>query len=335
MKYLISIFLLIVTLSCEKDNNLQHSGNKGGYYWRVDTTDMSGTTIRETFPVITQVNYITPSASELPDASPVMVTKKGGQVFVYPFAYMTIEVINEAHNSRYFVANYCPITRTSMVWDPVINDTVLTFAASGVLYKENLVLYDTESRRLWSQMLIKKIYGDRNQTQPRVLQSFETKMSVIRSYFPNARVYNGEFNSLQNEGLGKNLKDNDPDDGSNNPSELYTPGEKVYGIILSGKILTKSYNDMSSGLSVEKQDGIVLVSDKSRSFATSFYDDQLNLQIVEKQFPTILIDKNGRKYNVFGEPVNLSGVSLEAPHAYWALWWVWEEFYDKFNKIDE
>ncbi len=332
MKYLFFISILLMFFSCEQDDDANSAQNQQGFFWRVDTTEMSGTSIRETFPVVTMVNYTAPSAIELPETSRVLVTRQGGQVFAYPLNYMGIEVLNEEWGDVFFVPNYCPLTRTAMVWDRRIGDTVFTYAASGVLYRENLVLYDIERRRLWSQMLIEKIYGGQDLTQPKTLQSFEGTLDMVKTYFPNAKVYNGEFESSGKKNAQSTYKDADPDDDDIS-SPLYAQGENVYGIILDDYIVTISHNDLPNGLSIKTTDNLVIVSYRELGLIVSFYNNA-GLTLVENEFPTILKDLQGVRYDIFGKPVNLSGVAnLESPRAYNALWWAWDGFYNDFEPI--
>ncbi|WP_462281593.1 DUF3179 domain-containing (seleno)protein [Salinivirga cyanobacteriivorans] len=333
MRIFLLIFTVLILLSCEQDDANKSTNSKRDFYWRVDTTEMSGTSIRETFPVITMVNYTPASDIDLPESSRVLVTRQGGQVFAYPLNYMGIEVLNEESGDKFFVPNYCPLTRTSMVWDRKIGDTVFTFAASGLLYRENLVLYDIERRRLWSQMLIEKIYGGQDLRQPQTLHSFESTFGIIKTHYPNAKVYNGVFNSSARKTEQADHKDADPgDDDISTP--LYSPGDNVYGVIQDDYVITISHNDLPNGLSIITKDNIVIVSYGEMGVIVSFINNS-GLSLVENEFPTILRDAQGIKYDIFGKPVNLTGTAnLESPNAYNALWWAWDSFYDDFDPVE-
>ncbi len=58
-----------------------------------------------------------------------------------------------------FLVTYCPLCGTGAVFNRKVNDTVLTFGNSSLLYLDNVLLYDFETESLWSQLLAKSITG--------------------------------------------------------------------------------------------------------------------------------------------------------------------------------
>lgn len=332
------LLFLLVFLACEQEDEHTNNYKINQYHWRVDTTEMSGTNIRPVFPIVTQVEYVTPSESspELYDESRVLITLQGKSVFVYPLSYMHIEVLNQFAGNKYFAVTYCPITRSAMIWNRKIEEEVLTLAASGILYKENLVIYDIEYEQFWSQMLISKIYGNGKRDKPEMLSSFETDWQTIKNNFPNAKVFNGEYNNISDSLLHPSLKNKTPgtDDNDNNYNLNYTEGEKIYGIILPGEVITYSHNAIGNEMKIIQHNNIILVSSGQPEFVVSFYTESLELSLVKNNFPVILTDQNNNKYDVFGKPVNVSGISPLMPtNSYSASWWAWKSFFDSFSEI--
>ncbi|MFO7829414.1 MAG: DUF3179 domain-containing (seleno)protein [Bacteroidales bacterium] len=329
--------LLIIFYSCEQEDEHILNYKINQYYWRVDTMEMSGTVIRPTFPVITQVEYVEPSSSalDLYNESRILITLQGKSVFAYPLSYMHIEVLNQFAGEKYFAVTYCPITRSAMIWNREIGEEILTLAASGVLYKENLVIYDIEHEQFWSQMLISKIYGNRKPEKPEMLSSFETDWQTVKNYFPNAKVFNGIYNNISDSFLHSALKNKNPGTNDNNNYNLnYNEGEKIYGILLPGEVITYSHNAIENDMRISEYDDIVVVSSAKPEFIVSFYTSNLELSIVKNDFPIILMDQNNNKYDVFGKPVNNSGISPLLPtNSYSASWWAWKSFFDSFSEI--
>ena len=79
-------FILLFLFACEQENEHAINYRINQYAWRVDTSEMSGTSIRPVFPIVTQVEYVTPSelSPELFDESRVLITLQGKSIFVYP-----------------------------------------------------------------------------------------------------------------------------------------------------------------------------------------------------------------------------------------------------------
>jgi len=330
-------FILLFLFACEQENEHAINYRINQYAWRVDTSEMSGTSIRPVFPIVTQVEYVTPSelSPELFDESRVLITLQGKSIFVYPLSFMHIEVINQMINDKYFAVTYCPITKSAMIWNRKIEEEILTLSASGVLYKENLVIYDIEHEQFWSQMLISKIYGNGKQDKPELLSSFETDWQTVKNNFPNAKVFNGIHNDISDSVLHTSLKNAPPPTDDNNNYNLnYNEGEKIYGIILPDEVITYSHNDIENEMKILKLDDIILVSSAQPEFIVSFYTGNLELSIVKNNFPVILTDQNNNKYDVFGKPVNVYGISPLMPtQSYSASWWAWKNFFDSFSEI--
>jgi hypothetical protein len=333
----IFLFPLLFLIACKQEKDLADIQSINDYYWRIDTMDMSGTSVRPVFPIVTQTEYVVPSASlrDLYDESRVLITMQGKSVFVYPLNYLHIEVVNELADDKYFAVTYCPITKSAMIWNRRIEDEILTLAASGILYKENLVIYDIRHKQFWSQMLISKIYGNTEQKKPEVLSSFETSWQTVKKYFPNAMVFNGKYNNISESLKHPSEKIVFPDTSDNNNYNMnYAEGEKIYGIILPDEVKTYSHNTIENETKIIRNNDMVLVSSAQPEFVVSFYTDNLELSLVKNNFPVILTDQNNNKYDVFGKPVNISGISpLKPTCSYSASWWAWKAFYKSFSKI--
>jgi len=168
-----------------------------------------------------------------------------------------------------------------------------------------------------------------------LLSSFETDWQTVKNNFPNAKVFNGIHNDISDSVLHTSLKNAPPPTDDNNNYNLnYNEGEKIYGIILPDEVITYSHNDIENEMKILKLDDIILVSSAQPEFIVSFYTGNLELSIVKNNFPVILTDQNNNKYDVFGKPVNVYGISPLMPtQSYSASWWAWKNFFDSFSEI--
>lgn len=91
----------------------------------------------------------------------VTVVTMEGKNFIYPHRIMEYhEVANSFHNNTSLVLSYCPLTGTSKLWNREIKGKEVEFGVSGLLYNNNLILYDRKSETYWSQILSIAVDGD-------------------------------------------------------------------------------------------------------------------------------------------------------------------------------
>jgi hypothetical protein len=84
--------------------------------------------------------------------SPVMVVEVEGDRRAYPLAIMTQhEIVNDVIGGVPVVVTYCPLCNSGLAFERTVDGAVLDFGTSGRLYQSNLVMYDRQTRSLWSQ----------------------------------------------------------------------------------------------------------------------------------------------------------------------------------------
>ncbi|MDN5213514.1 DUF3179 domain-containing (seleno)protein [Fulvivirgaceae bacterium BMA12] len=76
------------------------------------------------------------------------------------------ESLNDNINGKDVVVGYCPLTGTSTIWNRALNENVLEFGVSGLLYNNNLILYDRQTDSYWSQILQRSVHGNLIGTDP-------------------------------------------------------------------------------------------------------------------------------------------------------------------------
>lgn len=109
---------------------------------------------------------IADAAEWLEDDSPVMVVDIDGDVRAYPLAILTWhEIVNDVIGGVPVVVTYCPLCNSALVFERTVDmpegEVELDFGTSGRLYQSNLVMYDRQSRNLWTQFGGEGIVGER------------------------------------------------------------------------------------------------------------------------------------------------------------------------------
>ena len=100
------------------------------------------------------------------------------------------------------------------------------------------------------------------------------------------------------------------------------------------------YGDFKNGITkhtnLSAQNDIIVGSEEMSFIAAFQNTSNLNLTVLQNEFPTILIDETGTKYDVFGNAVegSNSGNRLIPSVGYIAAWWAWQDFYESFNFVE-
>lgn len=70
------------------------------------------------------------------------------------------EIVNDTVGGRPVAIVYCPLCGTAMVFDRTYGKETLTFGVSGLLYQSDVLMFDRETKSLWSQLGIHSVAGD-------------------------------------------------------------------------------------------------------------------------------------------------------------------------------
>ncbi len=123
----------------------------------------SGGVARDDIPSIDLPKFVNPETIPLlRDNELVVSVTSGSETRAYPLRILNWhEVVNDFIGEDYFAVTYCPLCRTAMVFDRKIDNEILSFGVSGLLYNSDVLLYDRESESLWSQLAVKSVSGPR------------------------------------------------------------------------------------------------------------------------------------------------------------------------------
>jgi hypothetical protein len=85
----------------------------------------------------------------------VLGVEINGEARAYPlFILWRHEIVNDTLGGKPIVVTYCPLTGSGIVFDPVIDGEIKSFGVSGLLYENNLIMFDRQTQSLWNQMLL-------------------------------------------------------------------------------------------------------------------------------------------------------------------------------------
>lgn len=118
----------------------------------------------------------------------VIGVERAGRARAYPLTVLSWhEIVNETFGGPLLVT-YCPICRSGMVAERRVGGAETLFGVSGLLYRENLVLYDDRTESLWSQIEARAVDGPMAGTDLSLVPSTLTTWRAWRDDHPETEV---------------------------------------------------------------------------------------------------------------------------------------------------
>ncbi len=272
----------------------------------------------------------------------------GDGFFAYPHKILDWhEIINDNVNTNQYSINYCPLTGSGMAWNMLLTKEFSSFGVSGLLYNSNLIPYDRRSGSLWSQMLMKCINGEKIGEEPDMHPIIETTWSTWKKMYPQSKVVslNTEFNRPYNS--YPYIEPLTGADYRTDPFLIFPVDviderlhrkERIFGITVNGEGKAYRFNSFEGPISIihDQFQGVnfVVAGSNNLSFMVAFEthledDTEINFQALNNEFPAIMTDAEGNKWDVFGNAIDgpRKGQKLLIAKSYMAYWFAWGTFY--------
>jgi len=262
------------------------------------------------------------------------------------------EIVNDVLGGKPILVTFCPLTGSGIVYDPEIDGRVLNFGTSGLLFDNNLILFDRTTDSLWSQMRLEGICGSFQGTRPQLLPVVQATWAGWKSLHPETTVLS--FNT----GFRRNydVYPYGSYDQIGNEQLLFPQSfidrrlpmkETVLGIVHEG--LARAYsmsrmaasgprlalNDVVNGLPIlvafDASSSMAIPFDRRRMSADGTEVlETLELDVVEDGAPLLRLRdrQTGSIWNLTGEAVEgpLQGERLRQIETYSAFWFAWAAF---------
>lgn len=314
------LLLLFISSSCS-DSSSEELQIEAIETWSVDTAQITGSF--SPFPLGTEPKYDIVSNMSLPDTLLVGVMVFDSEIRVYPYPHtFATEIINDSYQGQKYAFSYCPITKSAVAFERNMN-----YQASGYLYKNNMTPWDEETETIFSQMLIRGIYGSDDGGRMNTLPVVETQWKTIKDYYPQAKVMKPITANKTSSIAGKS--------SSTVVSDIPELGEHTYGILDDDdKVHIFRYSNFTEIKRVDitqRSKNYIVCGDADTKIINAFEVNDFNdFVVLTDEFPLVLQDENGVKYDIFGRGDN--GSKLNSPEfAYVAKWWAWDDFFDSFT----
>lgn len=298
-------------------------------------------------------------ANYLSDSDLVVGIVVNGQPRAYPHTILDWhEVVNEDFPDLPLTISFCPLTGTAIVFEGKNAGRKLTFGVSGLLFNDNLIMFDRQTDSHWPQMRLQCDQGTLRNTKQKLYPSIETAWGSWKKLFPNtvilstntgfARPYDRPgsaypgYTNLNSAPLFPQLTFRD---------DRLPPKQRVHGIILgddADQFVTRVYVIDNSRPAKVRNDTfmgepILVIEDGTQNFIVSYFrrvkDKVLTFKIngTASNFPFTLKDmETGTVWNLLGEAVEgpLAGTKLEKTKSYNAYWFAWGAFFRNAEIIE-
>jgi hypothetical protein len=322
------------------------SSTDGGSNCLVPTSDLvSGGPGRDGIPALTNPRTVAAAAGDafLGPTSLVLGVTFGGEARAYPHNVLWWhEIVNDVVGGRPIALSYCPLTGSGMVYDPVIGGQTLSFGVSGLLFDNNLVLFDRATESLWPQMRVEGICGSFTRTVPTLLPVAQSTWAAWKAPHPGTTVVSFD------QGVSRNYNqypygtyDRVSDTSLLFPQSFVDPRrppkELVLGIRQGAAAKAWAYGTLGERSAVNDAVGdraVVVVYDAEAQMAVAFSRDiaggLLSFDVVEdRAFPFHLRDaETGTLWDLTGAAVSgpRAGARFDPVATYSAMWFAWAAF---------
>ncbi len=148
----------------------------------------------------------------LDEQEPVLSLTVAGESRAYPLQVMTWhEIVNDTVGGVPVAVTYCPLCNSGVAFHRRVGERLLDFGTSGLLYADNLVMYDRQTESLWPQLTGRASVGELTGTQLKAIPMGVVGWSQFRSAHPEALVLTRETGHTRDYGRNPYAGYDDPD----------------------------------------------------------------------------------------------------------------------------
>jgi hypothetical protein len=307
---------------------------------------VSGGPGRDGIPALT--NPVVVSAGEadafLAPGALVLGVVENGEARAYPHNVLWWhEIINDELGGIPIVVSYCPLTGSGMVSDAQIGGQILNFGVSGLLFENNLVMFDRATESLWSQMMVQGVCGDFAGAPAPLRPVVQSTWAAWRTWHPETTVVS--FNTGFSRNYGNypyGAYDQVGDESLLFPASQIDRRrplkELTLGLVEAAGVKGYPYGTLGERSAFNDVVGgrpIVVVYDRNAEMALAFDrradGETLTFAVAETGgFPFHLRDvETGSRWTLDGEAVDgpLAGSRVEQVATFSAMWFAWAIFH--------
>ncbi|HHJ17333.1 MAG TPA: DUF3179 domain-containing protein [Gammaproteobacteria bacterium] len=206
---------------------------------------------RDGIPAIDKPLFIAAGKADfLQDNDPVLGIDRNGTRKAYPVKILNYhEIVNDRFNRESVVVSYCPLCGTGMAFIAAVDGKDHRFGVSGLLYNNDVLLYDRATDSLWSQLMRQAISGPLRGSRLQQIAMSHTIWGDWRRRHPDTRVlstdtgYRRDYRRTPYAGYESSRALYFPMRNAVDPR--YHPKERVIGLTLDGASKVYPFSELS------------------------------------------------------------------------------------------
>lgn len=232
---------------------------------------------RDGIPSIDNPKFLSASkATYLNDNDRVLGLSINGVSKAYPIRIMDYhEIVNDEFNGKPVVITYCPLCGSGVSFDAEIDGQKRTFGVSGLLYNSDVLLYDRETKSLWSQIMSEAISGPSKGKLLIPIITASTTWKKWKVLHPDTKVLStktGHSRNYDRSPYGNYNQERNLYFPVNNQSDKYHPKELVIGIKIGNKYKAYPFSELENTGQNQINDSfngqeLIIQYDKTSSYA--------------------------------------------------------------------
>ncbi|GAA5315108.1 MAG: hypothetical protein AseanaTS_03120 [Candidatus Pelagadaptatus aseana] len=206
---------------------------------------------RDGIPALDAPKFVAPAdAAFLSPEDKILGVVIGDTARAYPVRILNWhEVVNDKIDDTAFSVTYCPLCGSGMVFAAETKGLALTFGVSGLIYDNNVLLYDRNTESLWSQIMGEAISGELQGERLTLMPVIHTTWADWLARHPQSEVLSTDTGHLRDYG-------SDPYDFYQQVGMIHFPRrhispntykahEPILGLTLNGVSKAYPYQELS------------------------------------------------------------------------------------------
>lgn len=248
---------------------------------------------KDGIPAIDSPRFISAKKADyLHPNDPVLGIAIGAMAKAYPIRILNYhEIVNDRFSHQAIVISYCPLCGTGVAFEATVDQEVLQFGVSGLLYNSDVLLYDRQSQSLWSQLLKRAISGPKKDKKLKAIAMRHTTWREWRKLHPQTVVlslqtgYNRDYSRSPygNYDLDKSIYF-----PVAHQDRRYHPKERILGIEIKGRFKVYPFVELAKA---SKGSDLTLTDHFMGRRLILHYDKVNNsawIEIQGKEYPSII-----------------------------------------------
>ncbi|MGZ0655483.1 DUF3179 domain-containing protein [Coraliomargarita sp. W4R72] len=144
------------------------------------------------FTPVAKVDFLEPDDT-------IIAYEEDGVARAYPFRILIWhEIVNDRVADRPIAVVYCPLCGTAMVFDRRYDRRTLEFGVSGLLHNSDVLMFDRQTKSLWSQLGMHAVAGKFVGTELKWLPAEQSTWKAWSEKHPKGEVLNTDTGHSRN-----------------------------------------------------------------------------------------------------------------------------------------